>query len=133
MPVQLRVPSLFFYDSLYKVEDQITHFGAGIAYDPVWSPTSERIALVSDDSGNDEIWVINRDGSGALQLTWNNWEWDKHPSWSPDGSKIVFWSNRTGIFQIWVMDADGGNLYSLSRTGFNDWDPVWFKYSNVPG
>jgi len=56
-----------------------------------------------------------------------NW-WDKHPSWSPDGAQIVFWSNRTGNWQIWVMDANGDNLYSLSRTGFNDWDPVWFKY-----
>ena len=48
-----------------------------------------------------------------------------------DGAKIVFWSNRTGNWQIWVMDADGGNLYSLSRTGFNDWDPVWIKYPGI--
>jgi hypothetical protein len=131
VPVQLARPALYFYDSLYKAEEQITQFGAGIAYEPAWSPTSEQVAFVSDDSGNDEIWVINRDGSGAVQLTWNTWEWDKHPSWSPDGSKIAFWSNRTGVSQVWVMDADGGNLYSLSRTGFNDWDPVWFKYSDV--
>jgi hypothetical protein len=45
----------------------------------------------------------------------------------------VFWSNRTGNQQIWVMDADGTNLYSLSRTGFNDYDPVWIKYPEVPG
>jgi hypothetical protein len=30
------------------------------------------------------------------------------------------------------MDADGGNLHSLSRTEFNDWDPVWIKYSDLP-
>jgi TolB protein len=132
IPVQLRIPALYFYDYLYQAEEQVTHFGSGIAYDPAWSPISEQIVFVSDDSGNDEIWVINRDGSGAVQLTRNNWEWDKHPSWSPDGTKIAFWSNRTGIFQIWVMDADGNSPYSLSRTGFNDWDPVWFKYTNVP-
>jgi hypothetical protein len=127
--VQEKRPSLFFYDFFYKAEQQITHFGSGIAYDPAWSPTSERIAFVSNDSDNDEIWVINRDGSGALQLTRdeNNW-WDKHPSWSPDGSQIAFWSNRTGHKQIWVMNADGSGLYSLSRTGFDDWDPVWIKY-----
>jgi hypothetical protein len=28
------------------------------------------------------------------------------------------------------MDADGNNLHSLSRTGFNDWDPVWIKYTD---
>lgn len=158
--IQIRLPALFFYDDFYDVEEQITHYYPsllgdfslehnvvfdcqvlakavdrdclGMAYDPTWSPTSEQIAFVSNNSGNDEIWVIHRDGSDARQLTRDdyNW-WDKHPSWSPDGSKIVFWSNRTGTWQIWVMDADGSNLYSLSRTGFNDWDPVWIKYPDI--
>jgi hypothetical protein len=131
--VQLLVPSLFFFDAFYAAEEQITHFGSGIAYDPAWSPTSEQIVFVSNDSGNDEIWVIKRDGRGALQLTRDNSSfWDKHPSWSPDGKQIVFWSNRTGIRQIWIMDADGGNLRSLSQSGFNDWDPVWIKYTDPP-
>jgi hypothetical protein len=159
-PIQIRLPAIFYYDFFYKSEEQVTRFNAsligfpvgwatgidcrtvhdelagpqcfGLAYDPAWSPTAEQIAFVSNDSGNDEIWVINRDGGGARQLTRDtyNW-WDKHPSWSPDGSRIVFWSNRTGTWQIWVMDADGSNLYSLSRTGFNDWDPVWIKYPGV--
>jgi hypothetical protein len=133
VPVQLLVPSLFFFDSFYAVEEQITHFGSGIAYDPAWSPTSEQIAFVSNDSGNDEIWVVNRDGSGPLQLTRDNSNfWDKHPSWSPDGKQIVFWSNRTGVREIWIMDSEGGNLHRLSRSGFNDWDPVWIKYTAPP-
>jgi TolB protein len=132
------VPALFFFDFYYKVEEQITQFGADdghqpIAYEPAWSPAAEQIAFVSNQSANDEVWVINHDGSGARQLTWDQHDWwDKSPSWSPDGSKIVFWSNRTGNRQIWVMDADGNNLHSLSRTGFNDWDPVWIKYSDPP-
>ncbi len=128
-------PAIFYYDDFYGVEEQVTQFGAGIAYDPVWSPTQEQIALVSNDSSNDEIWVINRDGSGALQLTRDPYAWwDKHPSWSPDGRQIVFWSNRSGQRQIWVMEADGSNPRSLSRTGYDDWDPVWIKYTDpAPG
>jgi hypothetical protein len=127
------VPALYWYDSHFKAEQLLTEFGAGIAYSGVWSPVSEQIAFVSTDTGNEEIWVINRDGSGLKQLTRDEFHWwDKHPSWSPDGRQIVFWSNRTGHGQIWVMDADGGNLYSLSRTGFNDWDPVWIKYPGIP-
>jgi hypothetical protein len=131
-PVQLRVPSLFSYDALFRLEEQVSHFGAGIAYDPAWSPVSEQLALVSDDSGNDEIWVINRDGTGALQLTRNQWEWDKHPSWSPDGQQIVFWSNRTGTQQLWLMDRDGDRVTRLTSNPFNDWDPVWIKYPGIP-
>jgi hypothetical protein len=131
--VRADVPALYWYDRLYNAEELLTEFGAGIAYGGVWSPTREQIAFVSTDSGNDEIWIVNRDGSGLLQLTRDEWSWwDKHPSWSPDGNQIVFWSNRTGHGQIFVMNADGSNLYSLSRTGFNDWDPVWIKYPGIP-
>jgi len=128
---QDRVPAVFFYDYHYAVEEQVTFFDNGLAWDPVWSPKREQIAFVSNVSGNDEIWTIHRDGSGARQLTWDSAGlWDKHPSWSPDGSKIVFWSNRTGHRQIWVMDADGSNVHSLSTTGYDDWNPSWVKYTD---
>ncbi len=140
------MPAIFWYDAYYKTEEQVTRFGAGYAYQAVWSPTREQIALVSNDSADDEIWVVNRDGSNLLQLTASNEafngreigkdtfvpEVNRHPSWSPDGSKIVYWTNPTGPRQIWVMDADGNNKYSFSRTGFDDWDPVWIKYTDPP-
>ena len=139
-----KVPALYVYDYFYNVEEQITHFGAGLAWDPVWSPTREQIAFVSNDSSDDEIWIINRDGSQPLQLTRSNVEYNAreagkdtfaaelngHPSWSPDGTQIVFWSNRTGNRQIWIMNADGSNPYSLSTTNHDDWNPVWIKYTD---
>jgi hypothetical protein len=141
------VPAIYWYDSLYGQEEQLTHFGQGIAYGGVWSPTSEQIAFISNDTADDEIWVVNRDGTNLKLLTETNEaynareigkdtfipELNGHPSWSPDGSYIVFWSNRTGHGQIWVIAADGSNLYSLSRTNYNDWDPVWIKYPGIPG
>ncbi|MCO6451481.1 MAG: PD40 domain-containing protein [Caldilineales bacterium] len=136
----VKTPALFFYDYFYGVEGQITHFGAGDAWDPVWSPTSERIAFVSNDSSSNHIWVIDRDGSDSRQLTQNSESYQSntvaeaygHPSWSPDGTRIVFHSNRTGNSQIWVMNADGSNLHSLSTTSYDDWDPVWIKYIDPP-
>ena len=98
------------------------------AYDPAWSPDGERIVFVSELTGNDEIWVINADGSGEMQLTYNDWQWDKFPTWSPDGSKIAFWSNRiTGHKQIWMMNAGGGEQHNISNNEYNDWDPVWIR------
>jgi len=141
---------IHYYDYRYKVEKQVTRLGSGWAWDPVWSPTSDQIAFVSNDSSDDEIWVVNRDGSNMLQLTASNQEYNAreigkdtfipelngYPSWSPDGSKIVFWSNRTGNRQLWLMNADGSDQQLLMGwdkwSPYNDWDPVWVKYLDLP-
>lgn len=116
------------WDNKYQVQIPVTQFGSGIAYDPAWSPVTYKLALVSTESGNEEIWTINLDGTKAVQLTRNTWEWDKHPSWSPDGSHIVFFSNRTRNRDIWVMNADGSDQRNLTNTSSEEWDPVWIKY-----
>ncbi len=125
-----RERQIFANDAFYNSEEQLTYFGAGIAWDPAWSPTAERVVFVSNESGNDEIWVVNKGEWPASQLTQNDWPWDKHPSWSPDGERIVFVSNRTGTQQIWLMGADGSNQQQLTELDFAAWDPVWVKYTD---
>jgi TolB protein len=126
-----RVPGLYFHDKEYDATEQVTQLGAGIAYDPAWSPAREQIAYISTETGNDEIWVVNRDGTGLRQLT-NEPNWDKSPSWSPDGARIIFWSNRTGRAQLWITNADGSDQYILNPSPYNDWNPVWIKYPGLP-
>src|SRR5262245_15419097 len=53
------------------------------------SPDGSRVAYVSTQSGNGQIWVSNADGSGARQLT-NNTSTNFWPFWSPDGRSIAF-------------------------------------------
>ena len=125
-----RERQIFANDTFYNSEDQLTYFGAGIAWDPAWSPTAERVAFVSNESGNDEIWVANKGEWPATQLTNNEWAWDKHPSWSPDGAQIVFMSNRNGNQQIWLMQGDGIDQRQLSNFAFEAWDPIWVKYTD---
>jgi len=99
-----------------------------MSYSPVWSPRGDRLAFVSTEPGNDEIYTIGIDGTGQERLTFNDWEWDKHPTWSPDGSQIVFWSNEgSGRQQLWIMNADGSERCLLLESSYNDWDPVWIK------
>ncbi len=127
---------IFYGDMNNKQEYVITRFDTGISYDPVLSPTDNRIAFVSTNSGNDEIWTVFLDGSQLQRLTFNEWEGDKSPSWSPDGTKIVFQSNRTGNNQLWIMNADGSDPQLLlgwdNWTPFNDTLPVWVKFIDAP-
>jgi len=121
-----------FYDN---VDDgyakQLTYFGSGVAWDAVWSPVEDLVAFVSNESGNDEIWVARPNQWPAEQLTHNDWEWDHSPSFSPDGSQIVFSSNRgSGRQQIWIMSANGNSQRPLVDLPFEAWGPVWVKYTD---
>ena len=119
---------IFYHDYDYGNSLQTTFFGKGRAWSPAWSPTSDWIAFVANETGNDEIWIVEKDKPPPMQLTENTWEWDHHPSWSPDGSQIVFSSNRNGNRQIWIMDADGDNQHPISDPSYDAWNPIWVKY-----
>ncbi|MEZ4639996.1 MAG: hypothetical protein R2856_34410 [Caldilineaceae bacterium] len=118
---------IFFHDAQFNADVWLTKLGAGDAWDPAIDLSGWQVAFVSNEPGNDELYVINRDGSGLRRLTQNEWEWDRHPSWSPDGSEIVFWSNRDGRKQLYIVAPDGSNLRRISDGFGNDWDPVWVK------
>lgn len=121
------VPQIYIYSREYAVSRQVS-FNTGMSYDPAWSPRGGQLAFVSTENRNDDIYVMDIDGQGQVRLTFNNWEWDKHPSWSPDGTRIVFWSNQgSGRKQLWIMNADGTGQRQLLHSPYNDWDPIWVK------
>lgn len=117
-----------YYDRQFDVTNDLTRFGAGDAWDPAWSPVRDEVVFVSNDSGNDEIYVVTKDQWPARQLTHNTGAWDKHPSWSPDGRSIVFYSSRGGQQQLWLMDADGTNQRPLTDPLYRACSPIWVKY-----
>ncbi|MEM7127965.1 MAG: protein kinase [Chloroflexota bacterium] len=91
---------------------------------PALSSLDGYITFVSDRHGNDEIYVMNADGSNPTRLT-NNEIIDRSPSWSPDGSRITFSSNRDGNYEIYVMNADGSNPIRLTNSESVDLWPRW--------
>ena len=72
--------------------------GAEPAEEDEASPPS-KIAFVSNRDGNDEIYVMDADGSNQTNLT-NNPAEEAYPAWSPDGRKIGFLSYRDGNEEI---------------------------------
>src|SRR5215212_7084034 len=85
-----------------------------------------KIAFVSNRDGNDEIYVMNADGSGQTRLT-NNPASDRSPDWSPDGTRIAFQSNKDGNDEIYAINVEGKIKLQtrLTSNSGHDHHPVW--------
>jgi Tol biopolymer transport system component len=86
-----------------------------------------RIAFTSDRDGNGEIYAMQPDGSGAVNLT-NDPSSDQTPAWSPDARDIAFATFRDGRQAIYRMHADGSAQTRLSPEDYgstDDMQPSW--------
>jgi Tol biopolymer transport system component len=104
-------------------EGRVDNRGARSA-DFAWSPDSRQIAF-TQCCREDEIFVVNADGSGLLQLTDNDGVFDGHPAWSPAARAIAFTSDRDGNSEIYVMNADGSGQRNVSQDPLDDFAPAW--------
>ena len=106
---------------------------------PTVSPDGTMVAFRAGDlveaSGDEEIYVMNADGTDVHQLTANA-DFDSAPTWSPDGTRIAFEhadaatltpGSRTEPEQkdIFVMNADGSDVQQLTDSPGKDEGPVW--------
>ena len=97
-----------------------TRIAEGLAWEqlPRFSPDGTRIAFTSDRGGGDNIWIMNRDGSGKDALTEEDFRLLSQPTWSPDGRFIVarkhFTTQRSlGTGELWLYALAGGKGAAL--------------------
>lgn len=94
----------------------------GLAYEiqPRFSPDGSKISFTSDAGGGDNIWVMNRDGSEAEQVTDESFRLLNNATWTPDGNYIVarkhFTSGRSlGAGEMWMYHITGGSGIQLTE------------------
>jgi Tol biopolymer transport system component len=57
--------------------------------DPAWSPNGTRVALVIEDTGGTDLWVVRLSDRRAERVT-SGPERERDPHWSADGRTISY-------------------------------------------
>jgi Tol biopolymer transport system component len=101
-----------------------------------------QISFASDQTGSNQLYRVNPNGSDVDQLTHTS---VKHNSifsdWSPNGRELAFDSDRTGTVQIYTMHANGSDVDQITHlsgfSGFPSWSPdgkrIVFAHSSAQG
>jgi len=103
---------------------QLTDDSVG-AYQPAWSPDGSRIAFVSSQGPDADIWVIPAGGGTPSQLTSMTSCNELDPDWSNDGDWIVFNAGWLDPRSICVLSVETGHLDTLRpNCGYRpSWSP----------
>ncbi len=83
---------------------------------PDWSPDGSKIAFQGNPltfEHDDDIFVMDANGSGVVNLTNTEERTERNAAWSPDGTKIAFYSSRPstegGQSALYTMNPDGSD------------------------
>jgi len=99
-----------------------------------WSPKGDKVAWISDASGEEELVIRDHLGQSApVQLTRKSDLRLYHPVWAPDGSMLAYGDAEA---RIWVIDQNGKNKRLVGDDGGfaqhdYSWSPDarWLAYS----
>jgi len=94
---------------------------------PRWSPDGTRIAFSAVVNGRPDVFIMNADGSGLVNVTQHP-AGDASPSWSPDGERLAFSSDRDGpLDDIYVISLHDGTVFRVTRqtVGVSNEQPSW--------
>jgi len=92
---------------------------------PTWSPDGRRLAYVSFESGNSQIYVQDL-SSRSRRVVSSRAGVNSSPAWSPDGKKLaVTQSQGTGNLDIYILDINTGSSKQLTRSSAIDTEATW--------
>jgi len=94
-------------------------------HSPDVSPDEQHLAFISRRSGAAEVWVSDRDGGRARQLSTFGRAYLRHPRWSPDGTRILISAAVNGQPDLYTIDAATAAVTRLTDDAEDEIAPSW--------
>jgi TolB protein len=92
--------------------------------DNALSPDGKRMVFIRVIEGREQLFAMNTDGSGEIQLTRGAAD-HEDPAWSPDGRKVAFILIADGHKVVATMNPDGSGVEALTPTSQGALHPSW--------
>ncbi|PMJ89806.1 Tol-Pal system beta propeller repeat protein TolB [Vibrio sp. 10N.261.55.A7] len=91
---------------------------------PAWSPDAKKLAYVSFQNGQAEIFIMDIYTGEREKVT----SYPRHngaPRFSPDGSQLALVLSKTGSLQVYTLDLRSKKLKQITRGRSNNTEPYW--------
>lgn len=117
--------NLFNAPAEQGVVRNLTHRSTAHDREPAWSPDGQRIAFISDISGEEALYSMAVDGSGQVETILEGTETRYYdPQYSPDGEHIAL-SDKDGNILVVPADGDGQAVRVGTDPSWRNRDYVW--------
>lgn len=97
----------------------LTNSSGAVDHYVCWSPDGKWIAYVSDETGEDEIYLINQDGTEKVRLTTDGHCRRYEMAWSPDSKRLVYSDKELKLYAIDIATKKVTQLDSSTRNEFH--------------
>ena len=91
---------------------------------PVLSPDGSKLAYMSEDFGNWDIYIHNLETGETVNVT-NSPAIEGFPAWSPNGNKLAFMSSTQNNRDIYTSNLDGSDLVRITSEESIESEPIW--------
>ncbi|HUI55127.1 MAG TPA: hypothetical protein VLY04_09155 [Bryobacteraceae bacterium] len=116
-----------------SLEEHAVVRSSGREFGPRYSPDGKRIADISDQTGNDEIWLCDADGGNRARVTKLQGPELARLRWSPDGKSLLFDADSDRGYELYTVPAvAGGNpvrvqLDAMNGSWSHDGKAIYFQ------